>query len=271
MERVAVTGGAGFIGKHVCWELYKRDIETVVIDSSTGGDVLDPDLADLLAGCQGVIHLAGILGTAELFDEPTRAAHVNVVGTANVLSACHKVGAGYVGITMPQVWDSLYQATKAGASAIARSYRIHMGVPVSHVRAFNAYGKGQKVGSPQKIIPTFADHAYRREPIPVWGSGKQLVDLVHARDVARMLVSALSFGDLEVFDAGTGVGVSVEEVALFVNQVAGSDAGIAYLPMRAGEHPDTKVVAKAEGWELLDWRPGFSWSHVAEVVETYKP
>lgn len=271
--KIAVTGSAGFIGTAVLRELADRGHETIGLDRRTGADILSADIGDMMLGADGVIHLAGALGTAELFDQPRHGVEVNVVGTANVLAACAANDIAFVGITMPQVWDSLYQATKAGAMAIAKAYHVHRGVAVSHVRAFNVYGPHQAVGPghPQKILPTFATRAWEGSDIPVWGSGSQVVDLVHVDDVARMLVSALNFGDLEVFDAGTGTAMTVNEVAEVVVSETGGRSRVTHLPMRLGELPDTGVVAEGLGWGQLGWRPQADEGLLRETIRWYAP
>lgn len=221
-----------------------------------------------------VIHLAGMLGTDELFDQVEQAIMVNVIGTARVLEWCRANGAGYVGITMPPVFPSVYTATKIAADRLATAYHHAYELPVAHVRAYNAYGPGQAYGPghPQKIIPTFAVAGWRGEPIPVWGDGEQIVDLVHASDVGRMLVSAAG-GELDdvVYDAGTTVPVTVREVAEFVLDVTGSKAGIKYLPMRRGETVSRALsAATGTGWSRLGWHPEHNWDRVRETVRWYE-
>lgn len=271
--RIAVTGGDGFIGRSVVQAARRAGNEAWPVDRSDGFDVRNPSaLSSGLRNADTVIHLAGVLGTAELFDTPHEAVDVNVNGTLNVLLWCRDHGAAYVGITMPDAFPSVYTATKICAQRLATAWHHSYGVPVSHVRAFNAYGPGQAhgPGHPQKILPTFATCAWKNEPIPVWGDGEQTVDLVHSDDVARMLIDAAGHGDDAVFDAGTGVSVSVNELAREVLRLTRSTAGIEYLPMRAGETP-TRIVAQREGWARLDWHPTFSWDRVAESVDWYKP
>lgn len=267
--RIAVTGSSGFIGTQVVQQLKAMQHETQEVDHTQGIDILDPDLLYFLEGCDGVIHLAGVLGTSELFDNAERAIDVNVKGTLRVLQACQELGMRYVGITMPKVWDNVYQATKQCSRALASAWHRHMGVPVSHVRAFNAFGPGQKLGMPYKIIPTFCARAYLDQPIPIWGDGTQHVDLVYVGDVAKMLVDALQFGDDEVFDAGTGQAMTVNEVAYRVLSLTGSKAGVEYLPMRKGEHGEG-VVASGKGWEKLGWKPYFTVDDLTLTVESYR-
>lgn len=276
--KICVTGGHGFLGRatiaaasragHLAWSFDHSRGHDVLGDLSalhyTGSAPLRPDV---------VIHLAGILGTDELFDEVERAIDVNVRGAARILGWCRANGAGYVGITMPPVFPSVYTATKLAADRLASAYHHAYGVPVSRVRAYNAYGPGQSFGPghPQKIIPTFAVTAWRGEPIPVWGDGQQIVDLVHARDVGRMLVDAASHGDDAVFDGGTATPVTVNEVAHRVLDMTGSRAGIRHLPMRRGE-TDSRALSAAQGagWARLDWKPLLDWSEVEHTVRWYR-
>ena len=270
--RVLVTGGHGFIGRHVMTALADHGHEGVSFDLDAGQDVRYALAVGAAFGDfapDHVIHLAGVLGTAELFADPHGAVDANIHGTLNVLQACETAGAGYTGITMPSVWSNPYQATKRCARDFASAWHQHRGVPVSHVRAFNAYGEGQKLGPVQKIIPTFADRAHRGEPLPVWGDGTQQVDLVHAGDVAEMLVSAMDFGGDEVLDAGTGSGMSVNEVAALVIAQAGSRSRAEYLPMRPGEH-EAKCVATGEGWELTGWHPPVRGGELARTIASYR-
>ena len=248
-------------------------LDRVAEDGILKVDVLDRrGIEEALADCEVVIHLAGVLGTHELFADPHQAIDVNIKGTVNVLETCRIHDLRFVGITMLQVWENVYQATKNCADRLASAWHRHHGIPVSHVRAFNGYGPGQAhgPGHPRKIVPTFSAAAWNGRPIPIWGDGTQFVDLVHVDDIARMLVDAMNFGADELLDAGTGVPISVNEVAEMVNEVVGSDAGIVHFPMRLGEHRADDVVATGEGWDLLDWRPLFERDRLAETVHTYE-
>jgi len=269
--RIAVTGGSGFIGHATVRAAEDAGHDVWAFDRRDGNDIMG-DLSDL-AGATTVVHLAGVLGTAELFDRgaPEHAVELNVKGTLRILEWCRLNGAGYVGITMPPVFPSVYTATKVCAQRLASAWHTAYGIPVSHVRAFNAYGPRQAhgMGHPQKIIPTFARAAWQGLPIPVWGDGEQTVDLVHVDDVARMLIDAAQHGDDAVFDAGTGQAVTVNKVADIVRRVTGSPGGVEYLPMRRGEQP-TKIVADGEGWDRLDWHPEMDWGRVASTVQWYR-
>lgn len=267
--KIAVTGGSGFLGQATVRAAEAAGHEAWSFDRAHGHDILG-DLA-ALRGADVVVHLAGMLGTSELFDSPEGAVHANVIGTLRVLRWCQENDAGYVGISMPPVFPSVYTATKVCATRLATAWHEAYELPVSHVCAFNAYGAGQKwgAGHPQKILPTFARAAWEGRPLPVWGDGEQTMDLVHSDDVGRMLVDAAQHGDDVTFDAGTGVAVTVNELASAVLDFTGSTAGVEHLPMRKGETP-TRIVAQGEGWDRLEWKPEHSWSRIASVVEWYR-
>lgn len=272
-ESVFVTGGQGFIGRAVCNELHTRGAHPLAYDAEHGGDVrtLERLGAPGAKDAAAVIHLAGVLGTHELFDAVEDAIDVNIKGTYRVLAAARSAGARYVGIVMPAVFPSIYTATKIAAAGLERAYHYTYGLPVSRVRAFNAFGPGQKhgPGHPQKIVPTFATEAWAGRPIPIWGDGEQTVDLIHTDELARLLVDALDHGDDATFDGGTGRAFTVNEIAQMVLDITGSRAGVSHLPMRRGELP-TRIVATGEGWDRLDWKPGFDERLFAEAVEWYR-
>jgi UDP-glucose 4-epimerase len=261
------------LGRQVIAHAEALEHEVWRFDRADGNDILG-DLSGL-GDAQHVIHLAGMLGTSELFDAAEEAVETNVIGTLRVLEWCQKAGATFTGITMPDSsWANVYQATKLCSMRLATAWHRNRGVAVSHVRAFNAYGQGQKhgPGHPQKFLPTFATMAWAGQPLPIWGNGLQTLDPVRAADVGRMLVDAIDYGDDQVFDAGTGVGVTVKTIARFVNRACGQDEdNMEFLPMRDGEEWESDIHAKGEGWDVLGWQPQLNWEAMQRAVEWYRP
>lgn len=267
--RIAITGGAGFIGSATVHAAKAAGHDVTIFDRADGNDILG-DLS-ALDGSDTVIHLAGVLGTSELFDTPFEAIDINITGTLRVLDWCRHNDAGYVGITLPPVFPSVYTATKRAADLFATAWNQAYQVPVSTVRAFNVFGRGQKFGPghPRKFLPTFSVAAWRGEPIEIWGDGEQTMDVVSADDLGRMLIEATGHGDDVLFDAGCGAEISVNDFAAFVLKITGSDSEVRHLPMRRGEVP-SKIRALGEGWRRLDWRPALDWEQVADAVRSYE-
>lgn len=274
MPKVIVTGGEGFIGTPVMAELKRRGYYARSYGLAEGGVENYRSLRMVMDDAEFCIHLAGVLGTHELGEDVQtikNAVNVNVNGTVNVLEACSRTSTRYVGITMPQIFPSVYTATKVAATRLATFYHRDYNLPVSHVRAFNAFGPGQAYGPghPQKIAPTFIINALRNLPIPIWGDGEQGVDLIHVADLATMLVDAAAFGDDEVFDGGSGEMFTVNDFAKLVIRLCESESEIEYKPMRRGEKP-TQIVAYGEGWDLLGWRPKFRNVDLEDTIRYYR-
>jgi UDP-glucose 4-epimerase len=268
--KIAITGGSGFIGTATRKALESDGHSVFVFDRVDGNDILGE--LDGLEGADHVVHLAGVLGTDELFDTPYEAIDINIKGTVRVLDWCAANGAGYTGVTLPPVFHSVYTATKMCADRFTQAWHEAYGVPTSTVVAFNVYGEGQKFGPghPQKFLPTFATRAWMGLPIQIWGDGEQTMDVVSTDDLAKIFSIAVNHGDNDIFDAGVGLEITVNQFAEFVLSVTGSQAGVEYLPMRRGEVPQ-RIKAEGQGWDKFgDWRPSLDWGHVANVVWSYK-
>lgn len=257
MKKILVTGSAGFIGQYVQNELHARGFIPVSFDQPE--DVCDRiGLLVQMDGCSGVINLAGRLGTSETFGVEVETAKVNILGALTVADVAAKygipmvqIGTGHKGQANP------YAITKACAEDLLLERARVTGDQVSVVRAFHAYGPGQKMCAPhgpspvRKIIPSFVCRALTGMPVEVNGSGLQKVDLVHVADVACLLVDALGLPFGEVYEAGTGNGLSVLEVARTVIELCDSDSAVEFLPMRPGEPEDSVVVAQRPQCERL--------------------
>jgi len=266
VKHVLVTGGAGFIGSYVVADLVSKGYEVTVLDSrgrrlpgavTILGDIRDEvAVGEAVAHAEGIIHLAGVLGTAEMIANPRPAIEVNVLGALNVFEAAATHGIPVVNIATGNYWmDNTYSISKDMADRLARMYNAFRGGQVTSVRAFDAYGPGQIPAAPfgpsrvRKIMPSFVCRALSDVPIEVYGDGAQVIDLIYAEDVARVLVDALVATAIrgaaadEVIEAGSGVAVTVLEVAQKVVEVVGKGE-IIHLPMRPGEHAGAVIVAK---------------------------
>lgn len=268
--RVAVTGSAGFIGTAVKAALLEAGHDVIPFDRVDGNDVLG-ELSGL-EGAERVLHLAGVLGTSELFETPEEAIDINIKGTLRILQWCKENGAGYTGVTLPDAFYGVYTITKKAADGFVTAWHRAYGVPTSTVIAFNVYGVGQKFGPghPQKFVPTFATRAWQGKPLQIWGDGTQTMDVVSTGDLARMFAHAINHGDGVVFDAGCGEEISVIDFANYVNDFTGNTAGVEHLPMRIGEVP-TRIKAVGRGWDRLNgWQPRLDWNEVNEALLWYR-
>jgi nucleoside-diphosphate-sugar epimerase len=269
--RVLITGGSGFIGSWTVAEAEQRGWEPVILDRAKEGGVWSGaailgDIRDQVAVTEAMahvdsyIHLAGVLGTQETIQNPRPAVETNVIGGLNILEAASQYDLPGVIIAVGNHWMlNPYSISKSTVEKLAAMYRDERDLRVSVVRAFNAYGPGQSIAEPfgeskvRKIMPAFICRALTGQPIEVYGSGEQVMDMVYVGDVARVLCDVLALTVTSPFvkpvEAGTGRDTTVLEIAVTVQQEverqAGSTSPIVHLPMRPGEESRSMVLAKS--------------------------
>jgi UDP-glucose 4-epimerase len=269
VRNVLVTGGNGFIGRYVVEELVDRGYPVSVLDTryrepAPGstivlGDTRDPvAVTEAVAHAEGVIHLAGVLGTQETIQNPRPAAETNILGGLNVLEACAQYDVPLVNIAVGNYWmNNTYSITKNTVERFVDMFGRYRGARMASVRALNAYGPRQSAAAPygpskvRKIMPAFVCRALEGVPIEVYGDGEQIMDMIYVADVARILVSTLEVvandgAILDVIEAGTGMPTTVNDIAQVVIRSAAAYTGgdpveLVHLPMRPGE-TDRSVV-----------------------------
>ena len=281
MKTVLVTGGNGFIGRYVTEELVSRGYAVSVLDTryrlaadgatTVFGDVRDAtSVTEAVAHVDGVIHLAGVLGTQETIKNPRPAAETNILGGLNILEACSQYDVPLVNIAVGNYWmNNTYSITKNTIERFVDMYARFRGSKVTVVRALNAYGPRQLAATPygpsrvRKVMPSFICRALSGENIEIYGDGAQIMDMIYVTDVARILVLALektaNDGPQGTFEAGTGRRTTVNDIAhLTVAEVArqgGPAVQVAHLPMRPGEDENSVVIGDPKTLEpiLEDW------------------
>lgn len=258
--RVLVTGGRGFIGSHTVKALQAAGHEPVVFDRQRNGLDVDQILGDIrdasavteaVAHVDGVMHLAGVLGTQETIDNPRPAAETNVLGGLNVFQAVAQYRLPAVYIAVGNHWmENTYSISKTCTERFARMFNNEHGTRIAVVRALNAYGPGQSVAAPfgpskvRKITPSFVCRALTGQPIEIYGDGTQIMDMIYVEDVAHVLVEALELGPHPeglAYEAGTGRRTSVLDIARKVIEEVGQGE-LKFLPMRPGEPAGSAVV-----------------------------
>jgi UDP-glucose 4-epimerase len=271
MPTYLVTGGAGFIGSHLCDALVQRgDSVRVLDDLSTGSranlppgvplieaDVADPDaMLAAVDGVDGAFHLAAIAsvvrgvtdwlgthranltGTITLFDAiRRRGVHVPVVyaSSAAVYGDCASVPIREDAECRPL---SAYGADKYACELHARVASHVHGIPTTGLRFFNVYGPRQDPRSPYSgVISIFCERIARGAPIDVFGDGEQTRDFVFVADVVTTLLAAMDHpaADAPVFNVCTGTPTSVLQLARTIAALAGTTLDVRHLAPRAGE------------------------------------
>jgi len=261
--KLAILGGNGFIGTHIAEAALARGDYVRLVDRDPAA-VVHPEVEyvqsdirtirrDDIAGFDRVYHVAGELGTAETFDNPENAVDVNIVGTLHVLetAAAVKVPVSYV--TLGNDWLNPYSITKNAASAFCRMYNEESWLATQVVVTYNLYGPYQKVGPVRKIVPEFMKSLLSQGRVEVFGTGRQVVDMVYARDFAEELLNRTNPGVLHI---GTGVPHTVLEVAELCASVLGLSESYEtmILARRRGE-PEGSTSLSPHGYKTIEPTP----------------
>lgn len=265
--RVLITGGNGFIGRYLCDTLRERGHEPVRFDRRADsadilGDIRDAVAVDqAVAESDAVMHLAGVLGTAETVDNPEPAVQTNIIGGLNIFQAIRRYKVPAVNIAAANWWmPNPYSITKKAAEMLALMANRDWGTRIALVRGLNVYGPGQKAAPVRKIMPNLILPALRDEPVTIYGDGEQIMDMIYVTDVAELLVDALvkDHGCYDrVMDAGTGRRTTVNDLAAAVLEAMGKKViegeTVNHVPMRPGELDHSVVLGDPATLAPLGW------------------
>ena len=272
-QRVLVTGGAGFIGSHLCEALWVLGASVIVIDDLSGGavanlqsfdpvefvegSILEPDLlARCTKGCTYVFHQAALGSVPRSVEKPRLYHEVNSTGTLNVLEAAAQAKVRRVLFAasssaygdnpvpwvenMPVLPRSPYAANKVAGEALLRAYSASFGLDTVSLRYFNIFGPRQNANSAYAaVIAAFAKALLAGQRPTIFGDGEQSRDFtfVHNAVHANLLAArAASTIEGEVLNVGTGGRISVNELARTMAQSLGrADLTPIHQPERAGD------------------------------------
>lgn len=263
--KILVTG-CGFIGSHVVEQLLEQGHEVSVFDRCRKqewpgnwkdrvtfylGDIRDREaVMEAVYRHEAVINLAGILGTMETVDNPHPSVDTNIHGALNIFEGCRPNSMNKNGVRGVQIgvgnhfMNNTYSITKTTAERFAFMFNKELGTKIATVRGLNGYGEYQKHKPVRKITPNFIVRALNHIPIEIFGDGEQIMDMIYVKDLAEVLIRSVTrdHGIFDqVFEAGTGRRTTVNDIARVINDIAGNQAGLKHLPMRAGE-PERSVV-----------------------------
>lgn len=276
--KVLVTGGAGFLGRHVAIAAAEAGHEVLIYDqaavpnaAAVQGDLLDfHAVLDAVRQVDVTCHLGGVGDVYLAFERPALAAHANVAGTANVMEAALR--AGNRRVVYASTWevygeprylpvdedhptnpDHPYNITKLAGEQIALAYDKLKDVPAMSLRLGTAYGTGMRSTA---VMPAFIAKAAGGEPITINGDGRQARQFTHAGDIARAFVLALeSEARGMAINITASTRVSIREVAETIAKRLPTP--IVYSEARVGDVP-TAVIANERAREILHWEPHVS-------------
>ncbi len=269
--KIFVTGGSGFIGEWMVQELLSRDVEIISYDivhprqklagvKYVTGTILDEfNMAAHMRGCDGVLHLAAVLGVKRADVELLNCLNVNIVGSLKVLQAAVMADIEQVLVTSsseifgdierekynessPFNPKSGYAVSKLAMEQYALAFSKEYGVTSKVVRFFNVYGPGQV---DEFVVPKFVKLALNGEPITVYGDGQQIRSFCHIADAARATIDVLLSDATrgEAFNIGNDrEPVTILDLARRVIAVAASDSEVNLIPFEGSDRHASREI-----------------------------
>ena len=267
--RLLITGGAGFIGRHIT-EYFQHRAEVRVLDNLRSGlksnlsglncqfmvgSILDRDLVrEAMKGVDFVFHLAAIASVRESMQKPNECAEINTRGTVIVLDEAARAGvkklifsssAAIYGDnpanrkieSMPAEPKSPYAASKYEAERHCHAFTDEGRLATISLRYFNVFGPYQNPRSEYSaVVPAFVAKAIRNEPIMIFGDGQQTRDFIYVGDVvAANAFFALKSQATDVFNIACGREITITDLALTICNLTSSSSKIEYEAERPGD------------------------------------
>ena len=290
MPTAVVTGGAGFLGSHLCDHLVAKGYRVICVDNLDTGSLqnvehlrgdeflfINQDVTlhlELDEPVDVVFHLAALASPIDYLRMPLHSLKVGSYGTHNALGLAkfkrarfllastsevygdpqvHPQPETYWGNVNPIGPRGVYDEAKRYAEAMAMAYHGQQGVDTSIARIFNTYGPRMRP-SDGRAVPTFVRQALEGKPLTVFGDGRQTRSFCYVDDLIRGLVLLAESGEHLPVNLGNPAEFTLNELAETVIRVTGSKSEIVYeaLPV---DDPQVRQPDITRARQLLNWEP----------------
>jgi dTDP-glucose 4,6-dehydratase len=290
-HRALLTGGAGFVGSHICDALLARGVEVVVVDNFLTGSrenlahlagqpLLTLVEADVVEGLpvtgrfDAVLHFASPASPTDFGALAIEVMKVNSAGTLNCLELARDHGARFVMASTSEAYGdpevhpqpesyrgnvnpvgprAVYDEAKRFGEAATAAYRRNFDVDTGIVRIFNTYGPRMRPDD-GRAIPTFASQALAGAPLTVHGTGAQTRSICYVSDLVDGILAMLDSGHPGPINLGSEHELTMRELAETIVSLAGSSSTISYLP-RPTDDPELRRPDLTLAREQLGFAP----------------
>jgi dTDP-glucose 4,6-dehydratase len=289
--RILVTGGAGFLGSHLCDLLVGRGDTVVCLDDLSSGHCANVEHlassprfafieASVLAAVNiaghfdGVVHLASPASPPAYLQKPIFTLRTGSEGTRNVLEFAvaksarfilastsevygdplvHPQSEDYWGNVNPAGPRSVYDEAKRYAEALTTAYLSSCEADTGIVRIFNTYGSRMRPDD-GRVVSNFIDQALRCAPLTVFGDGSQTRSLCYVDDLVRGIVAMLDSRERGPINLGNPVELTIREIAEMVRELVGSSSQVELHPLPQDD-PTRRKPDITRARERLGWSP----------------
>jgi dTDP-glucose 4,6-dehydratase len=289
--RILVTGGAGFIGSHLCDRLLAEGYEVIALDNLITGSTdniahlagherfkfIHHDVTNYIyipGPLDAVMHLASPASPIDFARIPIQILKVNSLGTHNALGVALEKGARFLLSSTSEVYGDplvhpqpetywgnvnpigvrgVYDEAKRFAEAITMAYhRIH-GLDTRIIRIFNTYGPRMRLED-GRVVPNFVGQALRGEPLTVYGDGSQTRSFSFVSDLVDGMLRLLMSNETDPVNVGNPNEICIREFAEVINRLTGNAAGIISKPLPVDD-PRIRQPDITRARAILGWAP----------------
>lgn len=302
--KILVTGGAGFLGSHLCEALLKMKHEVICVDNLYTGQIKNiSSLSDfenfefirhditfpLHLEVEGIFNLACPASPIHYQKNPVQTLKTNVHGAINMLGLAKRTGARFLQASTSEIYGdpeispqtedywghvnpigirSCYDEGKRAAETLTMDYRRQFNLDTRIVRIFNTYGPRMSKDD-GRVVSNFIVQALSNEPITIYGDGSQTRSFCYVSDLIEGIISMFFKEHIdEPINLGNPTPIAMNQLAQEIISLTGSDSRITYLPLPADDprqrEPD---ISKAQ--ILLGWQPRVSRESGLETTIDY--
>jgi UDP-glucose 4-epimerase len=285
--KVLVTGGAGFIGSHVCDAFQRAGHEVIALDNLSSGkrenldprvrlavmDIRSSEAAELIRSerPQVLCHLAAQMDVRRSVEDPRFDAEANILGMLNLLEAARVSGVKKVifSSTGGAIYGeqdvfpapeshatrpvSPYGVSKASGELYLGYYKAQYGLDYVALRYANVYGPRQNPHGEAGVVAIFSQRLVAGQACTIFGDGGQTRDFVFGPDVARANLLAFEKDYVGAINIGTGIETDINRLYALLAEAAGSTQPVTHAPGKPGEQRrsciDPSLARKVLGWE----------------------
>ncbi len=293
--RILITGGAGFIGSHLCDRLLAQDHEVIAMDNLSTGSV---DNIAKLAGHErfhfikhdvtnyifidgpldAVLHLASLPSPVDYLNKPIQTLKVGALGTHKTLGLALAKGARYLLASTSEVYGDplvhpqteeywgnvnpigprgVYDESKRFAEALTMAYQRYHGVETRIVRIFNTYGPRMRADD-GRVVPNFVCQALRGDPLTVYDKGKRTRGFCFISDLVEGIIRLLMSDEPLPVNLGNPNEITILDLARKVLEVTKSQSSITFVTPtdeRTADDPKVRCPDISKAHQVLDWEP----------------
>ena len=289
--RLLITGGAGFLGSHLCDRFLAEGHEVVVMDNLITGSAaniehlagnenfrfIKQDVTEYLyleGELDAILHFASPASPIDYLELPIQTLKVGALGTHKTLGLARAKKALYLLASTSEVYGDplvhpqredywgnvnpigprgVYDEAKRFAEAMTMAYQRYHGVQTRIARIFNTYGPRMRLED-GRVVPNFIAQALRQEALTVYGDGSQTRSFCYVSDMIEGIYRLLLSDEVEPINLGNPGEMSIIEFASLVNEITGNSAGIVFEPLPEDD-PQVRQPDVSRARDVLDWGP----------------